>query len=177
MRCIAMVLMVVASGCATLGASRSISMNERETLTKEVIDHLTLERRAIEKRDLETRIRMTATDEDVVQVGTDEGEFAVGWKAIEPLMRAQNSAFPQVKFTMRNSKIVISRDGTVAWYAGLVDADVLAAGTHVTLKDMRETGVLEKRNGSWYTMQRHLSIGIAGQAAPYPMADVSSSGD
>jgi hypothetical protein len=176
-RLLMLVASIAASGCATLGMSRTLPENEREAVIQEVVEHLATSRKAMEQHDLELRLQLMAHEDDVVQIGTDEGEYAVGWKAIERLIRSQISAFPEMRFTIRSPRIGLSRDGTVAWYANLLDVQVLAGGQRVELKDLRETGVLEKRDGKWVTVQTHLSIGAPGQVAPYPILPASAAND
>ncbi len=158
-------LSLLVSACATTAGH--ISASERRTLLAEVADHLEAERQASEKRDTEAKLRLTSHDDDIVQIGTDEGEFARGWKTIQPLLTAQNTAFSDVKLFMHDKSITISRDGSVAWYAALVDYDIGVGGQRVKLENLRETGVVEKREGRWFTVQKHLSVGYPKQAAPY----------
>jgi len=52
---------------------------------------------------------------------------------------------------------VISKAGEVAWFSAIVDDEGEFDGKPWGLKDVRWTGVLEKRDGSWKICQQHMS--------------------
>jgi ketosteroid isomerase-like protein len=52
---------------------------------------------------------------------------------------------------------VTSKTGDVAWFSAMVDDEGEFDGKPWGLKDVRWTGVLEKRDGSWKICQQHMS--------------------
>jgi ketosteroid isomerase-like protein len=60
-------------------------------------------------------------------------------------------------YEIRNLRIVISRTGEVAWFSAIVDDEGEFDGKPWGTKDIRWTGVLEKRGGYWKICQQHIS--------------------
>jgi len=69
---------------------------------------------------------------------------------MEPRNRAKG-------FDIRNLRIVVSKTGEVAWFSAMVDDEGEFNGEPWGAKDIRFTGVLEKRGGSWKIYQQHIS--------------------
>ena len=69
---------------------------------------------------------------------------------MEPRNRAKG-------FDIRNLRIVVSKTGEVAWFSAMVDDEGEFNGEPWGAKDIRFTGVLEKRGGSWKIRQQHMS--------------------
>ena len=60
-------------------------------------------------------------------------------------------------YEIRDLRIVVSRKGDAAWFSAIVDDEGEFDGEPWGAKDVRWTGVLEKRNGSWRICQQHMS--------------------
>ncbi len=60
-------------------------------------------------------------------------------------------------YEIRNLRIVISKNKDVAWFSAIVDDEGEFDGKPWGAKNIRWTGVLEKRKGSWRICQQHLS--------------------
>jgi ketosteroid isomerase-like protein len=60
-------------------------------------------------------------------------------------------------YDIRNLRVVISRTGDVAWFSAIVDDEGEFDGKPWGTKDIRWTGVLEKRGGGWKICQQHMS--------------------
>ena len=61
-------------------------------------------------------------------------------------------------FQIRDLRLVISRIGKVAWFSAMVDDEGEWDGEPWGSKDVRWTGVLEKRKGKWVIVQQHMSL-------------------
>jgi ketosteroid isomerase-like protein len=62
-------------------------------------------------------------------------------------------------FDIRNLRVVISKTGDVVWFSAVVDDEGEFDREPWGAKDIRWTGVLEKRGGSWKICQQHMSEG------------------
>ena len=121
----------------------------------------------LETENLELFSRIMAHDPDMVTFGTDAAERWVGWEALNESLQKQFESFENFEISVTNQVIKISESGTVAWFSKVADGDLLVQGEPVSLKGMRISGVLEKREGSWVIVQFHTSIPVAGQAVEY----------
>jgi ketosteroid isomerase-like protein len=99
-----------------------------------------------------------AKDDDFFTYYPDSKSTVVGWAQFEKFL--DNWMDPRNKakgFDIRNLRIVISKTGEVAWFSAIVDDEGEFDGKPWGLKDVRWTGVLEKRGGSWKICQQHMS--------------------
>jgi ketosteroid isomerase-like protein len=78
-------------------------------------------------------------------------EYSEGWK--DPDFRGTSFAF-------RDLRIVFSQSGDVAWYSCFLDDCSSYKGKESCLKDVFQTGVLEKRNGRWVHVLMHGSYPV-----------------
>ena len=99
-----------------------------------------------------------AKDDNFFTYYPDSKSTVLGWKQFEKFLESwmdpRNKA---KKFDIRNLRIVISKTGDVAWFSAMVDDEGVFDGKPWSTKDIRWTGVLEKRGGSWKICQQHMS--------------------
>ena len=74
--------------------------------------------------------------------------------------RWRDPDFRGTRFEFRNLRIRFSRSGDVAWYSTHLDDYVAIQGEERGLKDVFQTGVLEKRDGRWVHVQMHGSYPV-----------------
>jgi hypothetical protein len=60
-------------------------------------------------------------------------------------------------FEIRNLKITFSKNKDVAWFSAIVDDEGEFDGKPWGAKNIRWTGILEKRGANWKICQQHLS--------------------
>ena len=60
-------------------------------------------------------------------------------------------------YDIRDLRLVTSRSGNVAWFSAIVDDEGEFDGEPWGVKDVRWTGVLERRGGKWRIVQQHMS--------------------
>ena len=120
-----------------------------------------------ENEDMDTFDRLIAHDADMVIVGTDEGEYVVGYDAFRRSRQQQFESFENVEFYVKNQHVKLSQRGHVAWFTEMFDLFILAEGSPVSLENLRLSGVMEKRGDQWKIVQLHTSVPVAGQAAEY----------
>jgi ketosteroid isomerase-like protein len=86
--------------------------------------------------------------------GTVRG-FAASKQQVEGLF--MNPAFVAVGSDFREMQIDLSRGGDVAWWSCILDDRNTWRGRPANWINVRWTGVLEKREGSWVIVQMHFS--------------------
>jgi ketosteroid isomerase-like protein len=97
-------------------------------------------------------------DDDFFTYYPDSKSTVVGWKQFEKYLDGWMDSRNKAKgFDIRNLRIVTSRTGDVAWFSAIVDDEGEFDGKPWGLKNVRWTGVLEKRSGSWKICQQHMS--------------------
>ncbi len=103
-------------------------------------------------------VSVFSNDEDFFSYFPDSKSTVLGWKQFEGVldgwMDPRNKASG---FEIRNLRITISRSGDVAWFSAFVDDEGEFNGVPWGAKDIRWTGVLEKRQGDWRICQQHMS--------------------
>jgi ketosteroid isomerase-like protein len=99
-----------------------------------------------------------AKDEDFFTYYPEAKSTVRGWsefeKFLDSWMDPRNKA---TGYEIRNLRIVISRTGDVAWFSAIVDDEGEFDGKPWGTKDIRWTGVLEKRGRVWKICQQHMS--------------------
>lgn len=122
---------------------------------------------AYETENVELFSKIWAHDPDMVILGTDAAERFVGYESVENSMKKQFESYEETKVTSRERIIKVHKSGEVAWFSELWDVKGKAQDQPYALEGMRVTGVLEKRNGNWVTVQWHASVPVSGQAVKY----------
>jgi len=99
-----------------------------------------------------------ARDDDFFTYFPDSKSTVLGWqqfgKFLEDWMDPRSKA---TGYDIRNLRVVISETGDVAWFSAIVDDEGEFDGKPWGTKDIRWTGVLEKRGGRWKICQQHMS--------------------
>ncbi|MFH0842765.1 MAG: nuclear transport factor 2 family protein [Bacteroidota bacterium] len=85
-------------------------------------------------------------------VGLEEfKKYSEGWK---------DTDFRGTRFEFKDLRIVFSQSGNVAWYSCYLDDCSSYKGVESCLKDVFQTGVLEKRDGRWVHVLMHGSYPV-----------------
>ena len=99
-----------------------------------------------------------AKDEDFFTFYPDSKSTVVGWNQFEKFLNDwMDPRNKSTGYDIRNLRIVIAKTGQVAWFSAIVDDEGEFDGKPWGLKNVRWTGVLEKRGGSWKICQQHMS--------------------
>ncbi len=112
---------------------------------------------ANERRDLEGMARLFLKDPDIVSYGIMGLKF-VGWAQLEAILRTEFQSVARLEIVIKELKVWTR--GDVAWFSMELDyARVLPGpqGETRMLLELRETGVLEKRDGQWLFHSWHES--------------------
>jgi ketosteroid isomerase-like protein len=114
--------------------------------------------RANAEKDLPTLSRMMAHDADIISYGV-AGRKYVGWTELEEGMKEEFVNSQKLEIPIHELKVWTK--GDLAWYAMELDyIRYVAEGPALkrTVLPMRETGVLERRNGIWQLLSWHESF-------------------
>jgi hypothetical protein len=66
--------------------------------------------------------------------------------------------FQAVRYELKNPKVSLSQSRTCAWFATYLDDINTWKGQDASWRNVRWTGVLEKREGQWKIVQMHFSF-------------------
>ena len=99
-----------------------------------------------------------AKDDNFFTYYLDSKSTVVGWNQFETYLDRWMDPRNKAKgFDIRDLRIVISKTEEVAWFSAIVDDEGEFDGVPWGIKDIRWTGVLERRGGSWVICQQHMS--------------------
>ncbi|MHA2349845.1 MAG: nuclear transport factor 2 family protein [Candidatus Thorarchaeota archaeon] len=99
-----------------------------------------------------------AKDTDFFTYYPDSKSTVTGWNQFEKFLdRWMDQRNIAKEFDIRSLRIVVSRSREVAWFSAIVDDEGEFDGEPWGARDIRWTGVLEKREGSWKICQQHMS--------------------
>ena len=115
---------------------------------------------AVEK-DFQYLFNIIANDENFFQLWMTSDSKVVGKKAFKKFSEQWKTPdFKGTHFKFRELRIHFSRSGDVAWYSTYLDDCGEFKGKEYCLKDVFQTGVLEKRDGKWVHVQIHGSCPV-----------------
>jgi hypothetical protein len=97
-----------------------------------------------------------AHDEDLFIYWTSSDMAIAGWNRYVKLFDTwMDPRFKATVTEIRDLRIHISRSGDVSWFSAMLDDLGEWDGKPTGARDIRWTGVLEKRNGKWVFVQMH----------------------
>ncbi len=100
-----------------------------------------------------------AHDDDLFVVWTNSKSAVTGWGNYVKLFDIwMDSRFKVTATEVRDLQVHLSRSGDVAWYSATLDDLGEWDGKPAGARDIRWTGVLEKRGGRWLIVQMHGSV-------------------
>lgn len=122
--------------------------------------------RANAEKDLPTLSRLMAHDADIISYAV-AGRKYIGWTELENGMREEFINSQKLEIPIH--ELTVWTKGDLAWYAMELDyIRYVAEGSQLkrTVLPMRETGVLERRNGKWQLLSWHESFRSAHSGGP-----------
>ncbi|THJ17905.1 MAG: DUF4440 domain-containing protein [Nitrospira sp. CG24B] len=149
-------------------AARALEPSDPESAIRRMV-------RANAEKDLPTLSRLMAHDVDIISYGV-AGRKYVGWTELEEGMREEFVNSQKLEIPINELKVWTK--GDLAWYAMELDyIRYVADGPDVkrTVLPMRETGVLERRNGHWQLLSWHESFRSAQFGGPLASRPAASS--
>ena len=152
----AAVVLLSTSGCSRNAGD--VNMEDDKARIEEVI------RASIgwaKTKDTDLLYRSFAQDEDLFWFAPEKAGTVHGFQSFKKTVENVflNEAFKAIRFEIRDLRIHLSRSGDVAWYSCMLDDENEWNGQPASWIDVRWTGVLEKREGTWVIVQMHFSHG------------------
>jgi ketosteroid isomerase-like protein len=117
--------------------------------------------RAFETEDMELLSKVVSHEPDIVAIGTDTGEYFIGWEAFKESQQRWFDTTETAEISVRKQRIKVHKSGEVAWFSQFLDWKVKAKEEEFTFEGARMTGVLEKQNDDWVIVQLHGSAPLA----------------
>ena len=110
-------------------------------------------------KDKELLFKCFAHDPELFWFSPRDDGTIHGYKAFVDLTEGffMKDGFKAVRYEIRELQINLSRSCDVAWYHARLDDFNEWQGQPANWEDVRWTGVLEKRAGSWVIVQMHFS--------------------
>ena len=161
--------LVVLLGLAGTFESRAADSSDPETAIRTLV-------RANAEKDLATLSRLMAHDADITSYSI-AGRKYVGWQEFEREMREEFESVEKLEIPIHELKVWTK--GNLAWFT--MELDYIrfvgkAANSKQTTLPLRETGVLERRQGQWMLLSWHESfrtVQLAGSLAQQPVPETS----
>ena len=127
-------------------------------------------------KDLKGVMSLYAKGPDVVSIGSEEGEEAIGYERIRAAYKEDFAAITELK-NIGYSNLKISVSGDVAWvYAQLKAGLIMAQGSRSVDFTGRFTAVLKKNGKKWQFVQAHLSEVAKPVVISFEEIDVNKDG-
>lgn len=126
-------------------------------------------------KDLETLSQLMAHDSDIISYAV-AGRKYIGWAELEQGMRDEFKNAQKLEIPIQELKVWAR--GDLAWYAMELDyIRYIQEGNELkrTVLPMRETGVLERRDGQWQLLSWHESFRSAGLGGTLGSSSAGSS--
>jgi len=165
-------IMVLCGLCSSIGfVSASLAetpdSNNPETVVRTLV-------RANVEKDMATISRLMAHDGDITSYSVG-GRKYVGWPDFEREMREEFASVKKFEIPIR--ELNVWTKGDVAWFSMELDyIRYVSEGADLKrmLLPLRETGVLERRNGQWIMLSFHESFRSAQMNGPVAQSTDSS---
>lgn len=131
--------------------------------------------RANAEKDLPTLSRLMAHDADIISYAV-AGRKYIGWTELEKGMRDEFVNSQKIEIPIH--ELTVWTKGDLAWYAMELDyIRYVVDGPELkrTVFPMRETGVLERRHGTWQLLSWHESFRSVQSGEPLTSPPVAPS--
>lgn len=130
------------------------SKNEKADVTQVVKEFY----QSFEQKDINLMSELMAHDTSMLSYGTAVSDIHKSWSEWKQNHLTQFKAIDEAKINSKNLHVYISQKGDVSWFADVSDWTLVIQKDTIQLKDIRITGVLEKRNKVWKIVQIHASV-------------------
>ncbi len=155
-----LMLLLIGGACWTPAAMSGTTDNtELEAAVRTLV-------RANSDKDFPTMSKLMAHDADIVSYSIG-GRKYVGWPELERDIKAEFAN--ATALDLRISELKVWSKGDIGWYTmELAYGRILGQGPDQqrTVLPLRETGVLERRNGQWVLLSWHESFRSVSDAMP-----------
>lgn len=152
-------------GCLTSGfQNEAMDVDAEKAKIEAVLEKL---EKALQTKNVELLSEVFSHDQDIIIIGPDSREMAFDWKTLAYMKNQQFRDLKNITISSKEQKITIDDSGDVARYFTLSDISFISGGLPFRVKDVRETGVLEKENSRWVIVQQHSSAPVSDPIWPF----------
>ncbi len=155
-----MLCVILCVGAQANAATAQVAENQTPEAAIRALIHANAE------KDMSTLSRLMAHDADIVSYSVG-GRKYVGWPDLERDMQEEFDSASKLEIPITELKVWTK--GDIAWFTMEVNyIRTVTRGTeqHRATLPLRETGVLERRNGQWVLLSWHESFQNSGAAVP-----------
>jgi ketosteroid isomerase-like protein len=114
---------------------------------------------AVSSGDVNALERLISHREDVLAIGTDPGEWWMGYKTIDRIFKTQSQEMGKVQ--IKAGELSTFVEGTVGWASDKAKIQ-LPNGQEIPV---RVTNVFHQEDGEWKVVQHHVSVGVPNSEA------------
>jgi C-terminal processing protease CtpA/Prc len=121
---------------------------------------------ALEAGDLPAALACFLHGGQVISLGIDQREKALGWNSLAGLLQAQSESVRNLKIRQKELIIYIDSATATARYTRSLDISFISQSMPFVVKGARETGVLLFAEGGWRIVQQHTSAPVTDETWP-----------
>ena len=141
--------------CLLLSCTDKVDSDTEKSNVIEVVNGLY---QSFEDKDIDLMSEVMAHDQSMLSFGTGISDLHNSWAEWRKNHIVQFKAFDKAKINSKNMNVYLSQNSNVAWFADVSDWTLIVENDTIEMKDIRITGVLEKRNNVWKIVQIHASV-------------------
>ena len=141
--------------CLLLSCTDKVDSDTEKSNVIEVVNGLY---QSFEDKDIDLMSEVMAHDQSMLSFGTGISDLHNSWTEWRKNHIVQFKAFDKAKINSKNMNVYLSQNSNVAWFADVSDWTLIVENDTIEMKDIRITGVLEKRNNVWKIVQIHASV-------------------
>jgi hypothetical protein len=141
--------------CLLLSCTDKVDSETEKSNVIEVVNGLY---QSFEDKDIDLMSEVMAHDQSMLSFGTGISDLHNSWAEWRKNHIVQFKAFDKAKINSKNMNVYLSQNSNVAWFADVSDWTLIVENDTIEMKDIRITGVLEKRNNVWKIVQIHASV-------------------
>ena len=141
--------------CLLLSCNDKVDSETEKSNVIEVVNGLY---QSFEDKDIDLMSEVMAHDQSMLSFGTGISDLHNSWAEWRKNHIVQFKAFDKAKINSKNMNVYLSQNSNVAWFADVSDWTLIVENDTIEMKDIRITGVLEKRNNVWKIVQIHASV-------------------
>jgi len=134
----------------------SIDLAAEEQAIRSLLDDYVT---AKEQEDMELYARVLAHDSEMVNIAPGANAYFVGWDSLKKAVEAEFAMVTGTKINTRDLKIIVQRDGKIAWATARWDWQANVDNQPMQLSG-RVTFIFEKREAGWIIVHFHGSVGM-----------------
>jgi uncharacterized protein (TIGR02246 family) len=154
MKDLIMFLLVVAF-IALNSCAKQVDIEAEKTNVQSVLSRYV---KAWETLDAEMYLKNFAHDTDMVIFSSIPTVSYVGWETFKEVVQEGFGKYGNTKVSFSDERVKVHPSGNVAWLSCYFDFDFVSEGQPTSVKGIRTTWILEKRNGNWVIVHAHWSL-------------------